>query len=227
MRALLYVLFVFTVCSLKAQKHNLEFKILNTNIHDGEFVNIVFKNNTKYNYCFVIDTLFYSKDQFSYDGNFHNPIVFLCDNRGKNVPMILEIKDHGFHNDSINLKLNSKKGNFLSKKSDTLLVDENKMYSNLFKNGFVNTLTIFEIESGKSLQLKIPFNLVIKYLKNNIHKYYEIDRLKQYKGQMVYLINREYIEKYISKEKINALEKKGFKFFTGSLASNKVPLILK
>jgi len=65
--------------------------------------------------------------------------------------------------------LNRKKGNFLSKKSDTLLVDENKMYSNLFKNGFVNTLTIYEIESGKSLQLKIPFNLVIKYLKNNLY----------------------------------------------------------
>lgn len=225
MRLLLYVLFIFSLFSLKAQKHTLEFRVLNPAIHNGEFVDIVFKNNTKYNYCIVIDTLFYSSNQFSYDGNFHNPVVFLYDRKGKDIPIIREVNNHRFSYDSINL--NRKKGNFLSKKSDTLLVDENVMYSNLFKNGFVNTLNVFEIKSGKSLQLKIPFNLVIKYLKDDTHKYYEIDRSKKYEGQIVYLIKQEYIEKYISKEKIDSLEKKCFKFFTGRLVSNKVPLILK
>ena len=225
MRALLYVLFVFNVISLKAQKSNLEFKLLNPTIKDGEFVHIVFKNSTKYNYCFIIDTLFYGKDQFSYDRNFHNPVVFLYDNKGSEIPIIMEIKDSGFHNYSINL--NSKNGNFLTKKSDTLLVDESKMYAKLFKNGFVNTLTIYKVESGKSLQLKIPFNLVIKYLKDNTHKYYEIDKSKKYKGRIEYLIKREYIEKYIPKGKIDSLEKKGYKFFTGKIVSNKAPLILK
>ncbi len=131
----------------------------------------------------------------------------------------MEIKDSDFHNDSINL--NSKKGNFLAKKSDTLLLDENKMYSKLFKNGFVNTLTIYKVESGKSLQLRIPFNLVIKYLKDNTHQYYELNRSKKHKAQVEYLIKRDYIEKYIPKGK------KDYKFFTGKIISNKVPLILK
>lgn len=225
MRVLLFVLLVFSVLSLKAQKYNLECKILNTSLRDGEFVDVVFKNNSKYKYCVIIDTLFYSKSKFSYDGNFHNPILFLYSKKGIEVPIIMEVKDSGFQYDSINFI--SEKGSFLRKKADTLLIDENKMYSKLNKNGFVNTLTIYKIESGKSLQLRIPFNLVVKYLKNNLHEYYEMDKAKKYNGRIEYLIKQEYIEKYIPKEKIDLLKKTGYKIFTGKLISNKVPLIIE
>lgn len=225
MRVLLFVLLVFSVFSLKAQKYNLECEILNTSLHDGEFVNIVFKNNTKYKHCVIIDTLFYSKNKFSYDGNFHNPVLFLYNKKGIEVPIIREVKNSGFQYDSINLI--NEKGSFLIKKADTLLIDENKMYSELNKNGFINTLTIYKIESGKSLQLRIPFNLIVKYLKDNVHEYYKMDKSKKYYGQIEYLIRQEYIEKYISKEKIDLLKKTGYKIFTGKLVSNKVPFIIE
>ncbi len=205
-------------------QNQLKLEILNSYIKDGEFVDIELKNNTKDSYCFIVDTLFYSKDRFTYDGNFHNPIVFLWDNHGKEIPIIKEVKNHGYTNDSIHL-LNKEGTNFLSKKSDTLIVDEFKMYYNVYKNGFVSTLNIYKIEPGKSLQLKIPFNLVVKYLKDNVHEYYKINKTKKYKGRIEYLIQRKYIEKYISKKTIDSLENKGYKFFTGKLCSNKVPLI--
>lgn len=222
----LFSLTLFLLVLLVNAQNKLKLEILNSYIKDGEFVDIKLKNNTKDKYCFIVDTLFYSRDRFSYDGNFHNPIVFLWDNQGKEIPIVTEVKDHGPTNDSIHL-LNKKGGNFLSKKSDTLIVNEFQMYYNVFKNGFVSTLNIYKIEPGKSFQLKIPFNLVVKYLKDNIHEYYEIDKTKKYKGRIEYLIQREYIDKYISKETVYFLENKGYKFFTGKLSSNKLPLILK
>ncbi len=223
---MLFSLTLFLNVLLVNAQNKLKLEILNSNIKDGEFVDIKLKNNTKDKYCFILDTLFYSRDRFSYEQNFHNPIVFLWDNQGKEIPLVTEVKDHGHTNDSIHL-LNKKGGNFLSKKSDTLIVNEYKMYYNVFKNGFVNTLNIYKIEPGKSLQLKIPFNLVVKYLKDNTHEYYELDKTKKNKGGIEYLIQREYIDKNLSKETIYLLEKKGYKFFTGNLSSNKVPLILK
>lgn len=222
----LFSLTLFLLVLLVNAQNKLKLEILNLYIKDGEFVDIKLKNNTKDKYCFIIDTLFYSRDRFSYDGNFHNPIVFLWDDQGKEIPIVTEVKDHGTTNDLIHL-LNKKGGNFLSKKSDTLIVNEFQMYYSVFKNGFVSTLNIYKMEPGKSLQLKIPFNLVVKYVKDNTHEYYEIDKTKKYKGSVEYLIQREYIEKYIPKEKVDSLKKKGYKFFTGKLSSKKMPLILQ
>lgn len=224
MKILLYNLIALFFL-INGRNSDLELKMLNSKLHNGDSVLIEFKNNSKYNYCFIIDTNFYSRDVYYNRGKFQNPRVILYDNANNMIGVNVEIKDSGFYNDSINL--NNKKTNFLSKKSDTLIVDELKMYSDLHKKGFVNTLNVYKIKSGKSLRLKIPFNLVVKYLKDNVHEYYEIDKSKKYKGRIEYLIKREYIEKYISKDKIDSLEKKGYKFFTGKLVSNKVPLTLK
>ncbi|MCG9791983.1 hypothetical protein [Flavobacterium algicola] len=224
MKILLYN-FVIFFGLINLVDSDTELHILNSNISSGSCVLIEFKNNSRYNYCFVVDTNYYSRDFYPNRINFRNPKIFLYDISGNMTGMNVEIKDHISINDSIIRDHN--KINSLSRKGDTLLVNEFKLYSDLNKNGFVNTLMIYTVKPKQSLKLKVPFNLVTKYIKDGVHEYYEVDSSKKYKARIEYMIKREYIEKYIPKEKINSLEKKGCKFFTGKLVSNKVPLILK
>ncbi|WP_296685643.1 hypothetical protein [Flavobacterium sp.] len=202
---------------------NMEIKILNSNLKNGDTILIEFKNNTKYNYCFLIDANYYNRDVYFNRNKFQNPKVVLYDDSNRSFGVIWEIKDSGFHNDTIYFN----KNNFLSKRSDTLIVNEFNLYSKLYKKGrFNNTLTFYKVRAGKSFKLKIPFHLVVEYLKDNVHSYYEIDKSKKYKGRIEYFIKQNYINKYVSKHKIDSIENQGYKIFTGSLKSNKVPLLL-
>lgn len=220
-----FIFMIFCQIILNDKNQKINIKILNSELEDGQDVNIEINNNSKFNYCFVIDTSFYIQNRLSYDGNFDNFSISLCeDSTGKKISSSKEVNNHGSFNDSI---FNQREKSLIKKKNDTLLIDEHIYYRNLYKTGFVNTLYVYKIESGKSLKLKIPFNLVIKYMNQGVHQYYEIDRSKKYKAQIEYLIKREYIEKYILKSKIDSLEKNGYKFFTGKIISNKIPLVLK
>lgn len=217
------ILFCQFTLTVNAQKINL--KLLSSKLENGQYVNIEIKNDSNFDYCFVIDTSFYIQNRLSYDGNFDNFSISLCEvGKGKKISSSKEVNNHRNFND---YSINQTKKEAIEKKNDTLLIDERIFYKNLYKNGFVNTVKIYKIKHGKSLRLKIPFNLVIEYLNQGVFQYYKIDKSKKYKAQVDYLIKREYIEKYIPKEKIDSLEKKGCEFFTGRLVSNKVPLILK
>ncbi|KIA99730.1 hypothetical protein OA88_19485 [Flavobacterium sp. JRM] len=225
----LFLLIIFLFClpiysQVKPQSH-LNFKILNTIVKDGEMITFQISNNSNIAYCFVIDTNYYSRDFYPNRINFKNPKIVLYDNDGNIRGMNVQIKDHISINDSI--KKDTNETTFLSRKGDTLLIDEFKLYSDLYKNGFVSTLMIYTVKPKQSLKLRIPFNLVTKYLKDGVHEYYEIDNSKKYNARIEYMIKREYIEKYISKKTIESLENKGYKFFIGNLKSNNVPLKLK
>ena len=113
MKILLYNL-VALFFLINGRNSDLELKMLNSKLHNGDSVLIEFKNNSKYNYCFIIDTNFYSRDVYYNRGKFQNPRVILYDNANNMIGVNVEIKDSGFYNDSINL--NNKKTNFLIKK---------------------------------------------------------------------------------------------------------------
>ncbi|MDX6188024.1 hypothetical protein SGQ83_01565 [Flavobacterium sp. Fl-318] len=199
--------------------------ILDSKLEDGQFVNVKIKNNSKLNYCFVIDTSFYTRNRLSYDGNFENFSIYLYKNGiEKKIPASKEVTNHIKFKDSI---VDKRKGKAIEKKNDTLIVDEYFLYKSLYKNGFVRTLSVIKVKSGKSIYLRIPFNLVIKYLNQGVNQYYNIDRTKKYSVGIEYMIKQEYIDKYIHKKEKNSFENEGYTFFIGSLVSNNVSLVLK
>jgi hypothetical protein len=219
---MLVLIFQYTL-NLKAQNINL--RILNSKLKDGETIDVEIKNNSRYNYCFVIDTLFYIQNRLSYDGNFDNFSIYLYDDNAKTK--IASSKEVNYHRSFKDSAFYYRKKNVFEKANDTLVIDERIFYKNLYKHGFINGLNIVEIKSGNSFYLKIPFNLVIYYLSQGVYQYYATNRTKSYKIAIEYMIKQEYIYKYISRKKIDSLNMKGYKLFTGTLKSNKVPLVIK
>ena len=219
MKTVILISFFYFLSLPNFIKSNIELKILDTNIQSGSLVNVEFKNNTKSNFCFVIDTFFYKSKRGYYGGKFLNPQIFLSDLRGNYLPIVREIKDPKRVDDTVSKE---NKNLSFSKQKDTLVINENEMVAQK-----VQTLRFFVIKAGKSLKLKIPFSLVVKHSKKKEFEFYDIDRTKKYKGNIEYVINQEFIKINCLKKVIDSVEKKGYKFFTGKLSSNKVPLILK
>jgi hypothetical protein len=91
------------------------------------------------------------------------------------------------------------------------------------KDGFLSTILI---KKGTNYKMKIPFFLVVKYMIDKSHMYYDLDKKKKYRKKIFYAINREFIKKNLARNKIDSIEKKGIKIFIGKLVSNKVPLII-
>lgn len=199
MKIVISIILSFILVGLSKPK--IELHILDESIQSGRPVNIEIINNSKLNYCFVIDTLFNKSNENYYGGLFLNPKIYLKDLKGFDVPIIREIRDH-------------------SQKKDTLVIEENNT------NRISSSLRFIVVKAGKSLNIKIPFNLVIKFSKNNIHEYYEINMKRKYNGIVSYVIDQNFINRNCSKNQIDSIKKKGYKIFMGSLYSNKVPLII-
>lgn len=219
-----FLFFIF-ISFFLINNENLNLKVLNSNLVSGDSVDLMIKNNSDYTYCFVIDTNFYSRNTFINNDIFQNPTIVLYNKLGVKIKKNIQLKSSRYKLDSINVKNNF--NDFLLNKGDTLFVDEFKMYSNLYKKGFVNTLAVFNIAPKQSIKIKVPFNLVTQYKKDNIKEYYDINRMDDYKARIEYFITRDFVEKSISKARIDSIESRGIKIFTGKLVSNKISLILK
>lgn len=222
MRVLLISFIALLIANEKSSDLNL--KILNKVLVSGDFVNLVIKNNSTNQYCFVIDTNFFSRSTFINNDIFQNPTVVLHDKLGATIKKNIELRRSQYRLDSIGIK--SKPNNAILNVGDTLFVDELQMYSKLYKKGFVNTLTIFNVNPKQSIIIKVPFNLVTKYKKDNVKEYYDVKKTNNYDARIEYFVTRDFIQKSLSKAKIDSIESKGVKIFTGELVSNKIPLKL-
>jgi hypothetical protein len=192
------------------KKPNFALKILSSEIKNGKLVYFELTNNTNYNYCFVMDTLFLNREypQYYYLDAFYNPKVVLFENNGTKVSEL--IKDESIPELSIN--------------DSTMLgnVDKN------IKNKKINreNINLIIVKSHSKIKLKIPFELVTR-LDNESISYYRLESGVNYYGKIDYLIEQKFIDKRISIKKKDSVQRIGCRFFTGRLISNKVPLILK
>lgn len=185
-------------------QNDLELQILDKTLVDGERVNVVIKNNSKNDYCFVMDTVFYERDRPGFDPSIQNVKIILLDKSNKEVPLLREIYTH-----------------------DEIPSFNDNEYAFKQRRAWSDPFKIIILKSGKTIKLKVPFDLVVSYKYINEPAVFQIEKNKQYKGRVEYMIKNEYFEKYISEYKIDSLKKKGYKFFTGSLKSNKIPLVFK
>lgn len=208
---ILLILLLITILSFtNYTKPNFTLKILSSEIKNGNFIFFEISNNTNYDYCFVMDTLFLNKEypQFYYLNAFYNPKIVLFENNGTRVSEF--IKDESIPELSIN--------------NSTIIdiVDKNS------KNKRTNSenLNLVIIKSHKKIKLKIPFELVTR-LNNESVSYYKLKKGVNYHGKIDYLIEQKFIDKRISIKKKDSVQRIGCRFFTGRLISNKVPLILK
>ncbi len=208
---ILLILLLITILSFtNYTKPNFTLIILSSEIKNGNFIFFEISNNTNYDYCFVMDTLFLNKEypQFYYLNAFYNPKIVLFENNGTRVSEF--IKDESIPELSIN--------------NSTIIdiVDKNS------KNKRTNSenLNLVIIKSHKKIKLKIPFELVTR-LNNESVSYYKLKKGVNYHGKIDYLIEQKFIDKRISIKKKDSVQRIGCRFFTGRLISNKVPLILK
>jgi hypothetical protein len=200
----MFVLLIFSFGYSQNVKKDFELIISDTFLKDSRLVNVKLKNNTKYNYCFVIDTT-YERSEPDFNQTIRNPKVILYDLNKRKVDILsIKIGPDDPPIDSL---------------FDFTKIKEPKPWDSPVK--------VIYIKAKKSIYLKIPFDLVIRYKNLESSGIYQINRKKKYFGRIEYMIKQEYIDKYIPKEKIDSLKHKGHSFFTGKLSSNKVPLILK
>ena len=203
MKAFVFVLLIFSFGYSQNVKKDFELIISDSYLKDSKLVDVELKNNTKYNYCFVIDTT-YERSEPDFNQTIQNPIVILYDSNMKEVDILL-------------IKI----------EPDDLPIDSSFAFTKIkeFKP-WVSPVKVICIKAKKSIYLKIPFDLVIKYKNLESSGIYQINRKKKYFGRIEYMIKQEYIDKYIPQQMIDSLKNKGYKFFTGKLVSNKVPLVL-
>ncbi|REG97996.1 hypothetical protein [Flavobacterium aquicola] len=202
----LYFIIVLFLFGIKSNKNhsNFELQILDKYLINGKCVNVILKNNSQSNYCFVMDTVYYERDRPGFEITIRNTKVILLDSKNFEVPLLRDVYLHDIDSNSI-LK--------------------NEIY--LKKQTWVNPFRILTVKAGKSIKLRVPFDLIIKYKFLSETAVFQIDKNKRYLGRVEYMIQKNYIEKYISKQKIDSLNKKGYKFFVGSLKSNRVPLVIE
>lgn len=180
-----------------AKPKKIEFLIIDKEIADKKNISVQLKNNSKFNYCFLIDTINYERNLQKFIPTFYNPEIKLFDSKDAELETII-------------------KGAF-----DGTIGD----YSNENKK-FINPHLIF-LKAGNTLNLKIPFNVISNYKYDGFNpNFYRIDKSKQYYGRIIYLLKTKYIKSILSKKRIDSITKKGYSFFTGELQSNKVPFII-
>lgn len=194
----------------KYKEPNFSLKILSSKIKDGKNIIVELKNNTKYNYCFVMDTLFpyIEYPHYYYLDAFYNPKIVLYDNSNNKVFEL--IKDESIPEFSVNDSVIS-----VNKNNSDEIIKTNRENFNFIM-----------VKSHSAIQLKIPFKIITR-LNHGSFSYYKLEKGEDYYGKIDYLIKQKFIDKRISVKSRDSIHKIGYKFFTGKLVSNKVPLILK
>lgn len=197
---LLIILFSFP----EFNKSVVTLRIINTKIRDNEKITFQIKNNSKINYCFVLDTVspIRSHDYYHNLSVFVNPKLIIYDSQNK-VNSIW-IKDVTFDQDALTkTNLNIYGDNQMSVKEDKFAL-------------------IF-VKANTSMVLNMPLNLIVRENDETII-YYKLNDNEKYKCKIEYSIKQEFIKNRISNSVMDSIKKKGYRFFTGKLASNKVSL---
>jgi len=197
-------LIFFTLSNCVAQS-NVELKIIDSKIENDNWATVELINNSKFDYCFVMDTIRFWRDEpFAQSDFFLNPDVVLYDMKSKRkVTEMISVSTSQFDDKSISHDNNC----VLSVKPQ-----------------------LIKLKKHNKLKLKIPFNLIKKsilFKDENLYSYYKINKNNQYNGRIEYMVTNNFIKKYFKKNVLDSLSVKGYKLFTGKLLSNKVPLILK
>jgi hypothetical protein len=201
--ALLIIFFSFT----EHNKPDIRLSILNTNIRDDEKITFQIENNSKNNYCFLMDTVFpiRSTDYFKDVYALINPKLTIYDSQNKTNSIWL--KDVSYDENSQNsTNLNN--------------------YSHNQKHVKEPKLSLIFVKVNSSVKMKMPFHLVVRETEEMI-VYYKLNDSEKYKCQIEYSIEKEVITKRISSRVMDSIKKKDYTFFTGKIVSNKVPLIFK
>jgi hypothetical protein len=201
--ALLIIFFSFT----EHNKPDIRLSILNTNIRDDEKITFQIENNSKNNYCFLMDTVFpiRSTDYFKDVCALINPKLTIYDSQNKTNSIWL--KDVSYDENSQNsTNLNN--------------------YSHNQKHVKEPKLSLIFVKVNSSVKMKMPFHLVVRETEEMI-VYYKLNDSEKYKCQIEYSIEKEVITKRISSRVMDSIKKKDYTFFTGKIVSNKVPLIFK
>lgn len=197
MKISINIILTIIFVNISMSQKNLEIKILNNEIENGKIHKVLLINNSKQKFCFLIDTINYERNLQKYIPTFHNPEILLRELQDIELPTF-------------------KRGAF-----DGTIGD----YSNTTKK-YIKPQLIF-LKAGKILNLKIPFNVISNYKYDGLNpNFYKIDKSKKYFGIIKYIIKTKYIKSILSKKLLDSVIKKGYKFFTGELLSNKVPFII-
>lgn len=200
-------LFIIIFSLTKNNKSDIRLCILNADIRDGE--NIIFKieNNSKNNYCFVMDTVFpiRSADYFHDLNALINPKLTIYDSQDK-INSIW-VKDVSYDE---NVQNNTNFNNFGTNKKSL------KEYK----------LSLIFIKANSSVKMNMPFHLVVRDNEESLI-YYKLNDKENYSCQIEYSIKKDFIGKRISTRVMDSIKKKDYRFFIGKIFSNKVPLNYK
>lgn len=178
---------------------NIEVIILNEDtINDGDYINILIKNNTKNKYCLLLDTTALKIKTPYYSDNtiMLNPIFEILDENKKNQPISLDdvncdsIVSVFEHNNKLNFK---------------------KTIKNLIK-----------INAKSKTFLKIKFEGNVQY-SSYCWRNYKNDNSKKF----FLRANLMYYDEFLNSESLDSLKKLGYKMYKKNLTSNIVPFKFK
>lgn len=202
--SLLIVFFSFP----EFNKSDIRLRIINKKLKDNEKITFQIKNNSSINYCFIIDTVFpiRSKDYYNYLKAFINPKLTIYDSQNKINSIWIKDIDISY-NENSQKNTNSNKFGY-----DQKFLKENK-------------LSLIFVKAKTTVNLNMPFNLLVRDSKESI-VYYKINNNEKYKCEIEYSINKEFVNKKIPIRVTDSIKNKGYRFFIGSLKSNRVPLFL-
>ena len=198
---LLKIAIVFSISNCFAQQ-NIELRIIDSKIENGKWVNYELKNNSKFDYFFVMDTVRFWRDEPFFEQDiFLNPDVILyeCKSNRKVIEMI-SVSTAELSNNKID-----------------------NIQSVLHMKPQLITLKKHHV-----LKLRLPFSLIKKsilYKGDGLHTYYRINKKKKYNGQIEYMITDIFVKKYIKQKVLDSLSVKGWKMFTGKLKSKMTQLL--
>jgi hypothetical protein len=190
---LLKIAVVFMVSNCFAQS-DIELRIIDSKLENGKWVNFELKNNSKFDYCFVMDTIHFWRDEPFAEGDvFLNPDVVLYDRKSKR------------------------------KVTEMISVSTSELNDNDRQSVLHVRPQLITLKKHDTLKLRIPFSLIKKsilYEGDNLHSYYRINKKKKYNGRIEYMINETFIKKYFEQKVLDSLSDKGWKMFIGKLKSN-------
>lgn len=201
--SLLIIFFSFA----EYNKSDIRLRIINANIRDNEKITFQIENNSKIDYCFIIDTVFpiRSTDYYHDLNALINPKLTIYDSQNKINSIWVKDVSHD-ENSQNNANLDN--------------------YGHNQKYAKEDKLSLIFVKANSSVKLNMPFHLVVRENKETII-YYKLNDNEKYKCEIEYSIKKDFINKRFSKSVIDSVKKKGYKLFTGKLVSNKIPLILK
>ena len=208
----LITFFVIIVINFTS-KGQITMRILNKSLKNNEMVNVLISNKSAIDYCLVIDNLFYLSNQSYIGTGFNNLQAVIIDKKNICVDKVREIKE--YDRKSIPVQ-----NNFQTFENDTL-----KVFVSAISGS--KLLKLLKIGAKSSVVVKVPFNLVLIDMIKGEREWYDIKKQQKYVGQTFYSINSKFIKNNFVVAKLDSLANKKMKIYTGTIFSNKVPLIIK